>query len=73
MSFMHLPCLSEETNEYKMPFEVEVGSNPSLEHMKMVVVVNSQRPKIKPGWLKHHVTCQLQISILFYLELWLNF
>lgn len=38
-----------------MPFQDEVGVNPSLEEMKEVVVDKCVRPVIKPEWLKHHV------------------
>jgi hypothetical protein len=42
--------------EYKLPFEDEVGQNPSLEQMKDVVVDRNARPVIKQEWLNfNHV------------------
>jgi hypothetical protein len=34
-----------------MPFEQEVGPNPTLEEMKEIVVDKCIRPSIKPNWL----------------------
>jgi hypothetical protein len=45
----------ENKFEYKLPFEEEVGQNPSLEEMKEIVVNNNQRPVIKKDWLNLHV------------------
>ncbi|CAF0810444.1 unnamed protein product [Brachionus calyciflorus] len=44
----------EEKSDYKLPFEDEVGQNPSLEDMKEIVVDKNFRPIIKETWLKHH-------------------
>lgn len=42
--------------EYKLPFEDDVGQNPSLEQMKEVVVDKTGRPVIKKEWLNfNHV------------------
>ncbi|RNA31614.1 Activin receptor type-2B [Brachionus plicatilis] len=43
-----------EKCEYKLPFEDEVGQNPSLEDMKEIVVDKSFRPIIKENWLNYH-------------------
>jgi serine/threonine protein kinase len=54
---------------YKMPFELEVGLNPTLETMKHVVVENNQRPKIRAEWLKHYVISSVPIFVFFYSNL----
>jgi len=43
-----------ETYEYKLPFQDEVGKNPSLEEMKEVVVDKCMRPVIQESWLKNY-------------------
>lgn len=40
-------------SDYRMPFEDEVGSHPSLEEMQEVVVSKKQRPLLKQEWYKH--------------------
>lgn len=39
--------------EYKLPYEKEVGSNPSLEDMQEIVCQQKRRPEIEPHWRKH--------------------
>ena len=46
----------EEKCEYKLPFEDEVGLNPSLDDMKTAVVDKCLRPVIKSEWLNHYVS-----------------
>ena len=48
--------------QYQMPFEAEVGLQPSLEDMQDVVVTRKQRPKFSADWLQDvvsvdHVWC----------------
>lgn len=45
---------TEEKSEYKLPFEEEVGFNPSIEDMKELVVDKCHRPHIKAEWLRQH-------------------
>ncbi len=47
--------MKDEKCEYKLPFEDEVGFNPNLKEMKVIVVDNCQRPVIKQSWLKNQV------------------
>jgi len=42
--------------EYRMPFEMEVGSHPSLESMQDLVVNKKSRPHISEQWLESKVT-----------------
>ena len=44
----------EETSDYRLPFEEEVGFNPTIDEMKELVVDKCQRPQIKPIWLKNN-------------------
>ena len=53
--FLNQKKKKAEKCDYKLPFEEEVGLNPSLDDMKEVVVDKGQRPIIKPEWIKHHV------------------
>lgn len=39
--------------EYRMPFEEEVGTHPSLEDMQVVVSQEKKRPIIQDSWFKH--------------------
>jgi activin receptor type-2B len=48
-----------EPDEYRMPFEQEVGSHPSLEQMQEVVVSGKKRPLLKDAWYKTEVTTDL--------------
>ena len=50
-----LDFLSGPVDEYKLPFEEEVGSHPSLEDMQQVVVQKKIRPKFRPDWFVHSV------------------
>ena len=47
--------LSGPVDEYKLPFEEEIGSHPSLEDMQQVVVQQKIRPKFRPDWFVHSV------------------
>lgn len=49
-------CCLELLSDYRMPFEDEVGSHPSLEEMQEVVVSKKQRPLLKQEWYKHEVS-----------------
>uniref|UniRef100_A0A3B5BGZ1 Serine/threonine-protein kinase receptor n=1 Tax=Stegastes partitus TaxID=144197 RepID=A0A3B5BGZ1_9TELE len=40
-------------DEYRLPFEEEVGPHPSLEDMQEVVVHKKQRPTLRECWQKH--------------------
>lgn len=48
--------------DYRMPFEDEVGSHPSLEEMQEVVVSKKQRPLLKQEWYEHEVSDNSLIS-----------
>ncbi|KAH9494830.1 Activin receptor type-2B [Bulinus truncatus] len=39
--------------EYHLPFEAEVGLQPTLEEMQTLVVTQKVRPAISPNWQKH--------------------
>uniref|UniRef100_A0A2C9JWC5 Serine/threonine-protein kinase receptor n=1 Tax=Biomphalaria glabrata TaxID=6526 RepID=A0A2C9JWC5_BIOGL len=39
--------------EYHLPFEAEVGLQPTLEEMQTLVVTQKVRPAINPSWEKH--------------------
>ena len=41
---------------YKMPFETEVGSQPSLDEMQAVVIQQKLRPRLQEAWLEHDVS-----------------
>lgn len=38
---------------YALPFENEVGLNPSIEDMQEIVAQQKKRPKIQESWYKH--------------------
>lgn len=40
-------------SEYRLPFEAEVGQQPSLEDMQTRVVTRKMRPALNPLWNKH--------------------
>lgn len=42
-------------SEYRLPFEEEVGTHPTLEDMQMVVSQEKKRPKLLDTWWKHPV------------------
>jgi len=44
-------------DEYRMPFEDEVGLHPTLEEMQDAVISSRKRPQFKPHWLKNEVIC----------------
>lgn len=47
-------CFSDITcGEYRLPFEEEVGSNPSLEDMQEVVAQQKKRPHLQEAWFNH--------------------
>ena len=50
-------------DEYRLPFEEEVGSHPSLEDMQQAVVHKKIRPKFRPDWSVH--TVRLYMYSLF--------
>lgn len=56
--------LSDPIEEYKLPFEIELGSQPTLEDLKKLVVQDKARPKIKEAWRKHLV---LIVRVMYYL------
>jgi len=60
--FLILNLNLDEKCDYKLPFEDEVGQNPSLDEMKEVVVDKSQRPIIKQNWLNYHVNTFLALE-----------
>ena len=41
--------------EYRLPFEEEVGSHPTLEDMQLAVVHLKLRPKFREDWFAHQV------------------
>ncbi|KAH9506676.1 Activin receptor type-2A [Dermatophagoides farinae] len=47
-SYNEIPC-----DEYSLPFENEVGPNPTIEDMQDIVAQQKKRPHIKDSWLKH--------------------
>ena len=62
---LNLIHLIDEKCEYKVPFQDEVGFNPSLDEMKVVVVDKCQRPIIKQEWLQNNV---ISVCLLFFLN-----
>ena len=50
-------------DEYRLPFEEEVGQHPTLDDMQDAVVQNKLRPKLKELWLKHTGLCGLRDTI----------
>lgn len=50
-------------DEYKLPFEEEIGSHPSLEDMQQVVVQQKIRPKFRPDWFVHSSMASLLQTI----------
>lgn len=47
-SFNEITC-----DEYSLPFENEVGLNPTIEDMQDIVAQQKKRPQIKDSWCKH--------------------
>ena len=43
------------SSPYKLPFEEEVGLNPTLDEMRTCVVDNRRRPHLKPCWRRSQV------------------
>ncbi|KAL5282678.1 ACVR2A.2 family protein [Megaselia abdita] len=43
------------SNNYYLPFELELGSNPSLQNLHETVVKHRMRPKILENWRAHEV------------------
>lgn len=43
-------------SEYKLPFEKEIGQNPSLEDMQDCVLIKKIRPVIQDVWRQHSVS-----------------
>ena len=48
--------LSGPVEEYKVPFEDEVGLHPALEDMQQVVVQKKLRPTLRQEWFVHPVS-----------------
>ncbi|CAG5118529.1 unnamed protein product [Candidula unifasciata] len=48
-------CSSQDgpVDSYRLPFEAEVGLQPTLEEMQTLVVTQRMRPAINPVWRKH--------------------
>ncbi|GFO30096.1 serine/threonine-protein kinase receptor [Plakobranchus ocellatus] len=48
-------CIATDgpVSEYRLPFEAEVGQQPSLEDMQTLVVTRKMRPALNPLWSKH--------------------
>lgn len=42
--------------EYRLPFEAELGSHPTLEEMQENVVTKKLRPRIYDHWRNHNVS-----------------
>lgn len=58
-------CFGEYTcKEYSLPFENEVGLNPSIEDMQDIVAQQKKRPQIMDSWMKHPgmsvIVCTMQ-------------
>lgn len=49
--------------DYKLPFEEELGRNPSLKDMQESVAFNKIRPALKDSWKSHPVR---NIKIFFF-------
>lgn len=43
-------------DEYRLPFEAELGSHPTLEEMQENVVTKKLRPRIYDHWRNHNVS-----------------
>ena len=41
---------------YQLPFEAEVGTNPTLEELRACVSEQGMRPKLKAGWTRDPVS-----------------
>lgn len=54
----------EPVNDYKMPFEVEAGLNPTLDTMQKLIVLRKHRPKILKSWYNHTGLFNLYDSII---------
>ncbi|KAK3729457.1 hypothetical protein RRG08_010113 [Elysia crispata] len=46
-------CTAVDVGDYRLPFEAEVGQQPSLEDMQTRVVTRKMRPALNPLWNKH--------------------
>lgn len=47
--------------DFKLPFEEELGSHPSLEEMQENIAAKKLRPKIKQEWREHNVSQGFQL------------
>ena len=68
---LSISILSGPVDEYRLPFEEEIGSHPSLEDMQQAVVHKKIRPKLREDWFLHSVrqcTTRLQEVVSFCLE-----
>jgi hypothetical protein len=46
-----------------MPFENEVGRQPSLKEMKSIVTLRKQRPHLNEAWLQHESLSQICTTV----------
>ena len=54
-TYLIFSLFSGPVEEYRLPFEDEVGSHPSLEDMQQAVVHKKIRPKFRADWFAHSV------------------
>ena len=54
-TYLSFSFFSGPVEEYRLPFEDEVGSHPSLEDMQQAVVNKKLRPKFRADWFAHPV------------------
>ncbi|CAG5132228.1 unnamed protein product [Candidula unifasciata] len=52
-------AVNEYAEIYRLPFEAEVGLQPTLEEMQTLVVTQKVRPAINPAWHQHQGLCSL--------------
>ncbi|XP_078727101.1 activin receptor type-2A [Lampetra fluviatilis] len=50
-------------DEYRVPFDEEIGDHPTLEDMQDIVVQKKMRPAFREAWLKHPGLAQLCVTM----------
>lgn len=71
-------CLGESVSEYMLPYEEEVGTNPTVAALADVVCRQGRRPAIDPKWsltevctLLRYVALWFALELLFVYSMWL--
>ena len=55
-SLYHITIFSVVVEDYRAPYEEEVGIHPTIEDMRLCVLNNKTRPKLKDEWRGHDVS-----------------